>query len=98
MLYRQRVNVPFEYAVAFTRGLFDLDNETISVSLPRDPDVDGAPKAMVFIEKSMTTHWPDLADKVEAWMKAHPTVLKLVATPMVIAGGEASKNDLLFVQ
>ena len=98
MLHRQRINVPFEFAVAFTRGLFELGNETITEALPRDPDVDGAPRAMVFIEKSVVRHWADLPDKIEAWMDAHPQTLKLVASPMIIEGGESCKNDLLFVQ
>jgi 3-dehydroquinate synthase len=95
MRYHQQIAVPLNFDVVFTRDLFDSRNETLTETLP---DLGHAAKAAVFIDENVQKHWPDLPDRIQAWCDAHPTVLKLVGRPMVVPGGEAVKNDLLFVQ
>lgn len=95
MRYKQQINVPLNFDVVFTRDLFDPANQTITETLPKTGH---AARASVFIDESVAKHWPDLIDRIQAWCDANPNVLKLVSRPMVVPGGEAVKNDLLFVQ
>jgi 3-dehydroquinate synthase len=95
MRYKQQINVPLNFDVVFTRDLFDPKNQTITETLPQTGH---AARASVFIDENVAKHWPDLIDRVQAWCEANPNVLKLVSRPMVVPGGEAVKNDLLFVQ
>ena len=97
MRYRQEVNVPLKYDVVFTRDLFALENEAITETLP--PQKSGkAARCAVFIDANVQKHWPTLIDKISKWCDAHPGVLKMAGPPMIVPGGEAVKNDLLFVQ
>jgi len=95
MRYKQQINVPLNFDVVFTRDLFNPKNETLTQTLP---DIGKAAKASVFIDENVQKHWPDLSERIQAWCDAHPNVLKLVSRPMIVPGGEAVKNDLLFVQ
>lgn len=95
MRYKQQINVPLNFDVVFTRDLFDPANQTLTETLPKTGQ---AARASVFIDENVAKHWPDLIDRIQAWCDANPNVLKLVSRPMVVPGGEAVKNDLLFVQ
>ena len=42
--------------------------------------------------------WPNLPEKILAWAGAHKDAVYLPERPMIVPGGEDSKNDLTFVQ
>ena len=95
MRYHQELKAPISFDVVFTRDLFAPGNETLTETIPH---TERAARAAVFIDENVLKRWPDLSDKIARWCDAHPNVLKLVSAPMTVPGGEAVKNDLLFVQ
>jgi 3-dehydroquinate synthase len=95
MRHRQRIQVPFEYDVVFTRDLFAPDNRALAEALPAG---DEAGRVAVFIDQGVLTHWPELPAKALRWCAAHPRALRPAGAPLAVPGGEAVKNDITFVQ
>src|SRR5579862_3031615 len=95
MTHRQEFSVKFSYDVVFTRGLFEISNSTLRDILPHT----GAPARMaVFIDSGVHKAWPSLPEKILAWAGTHKDAVYLPERPMIVPGGEESKNDLTFVQ
>src|SRR6185503_20852623 len=86
------IRVSYELRVHFTRRVFDPTNgllqDVLSDSSPR-----AARKALVVLDESLATAQPDLARQIEAWFASHAGAVKLVAPPLVIEGGERTKNS-----
>ncbi|HKL89288.1 MAG TPA: 3-dehydroquinate synthase [Salinibacter sp.] len=88
----QDFSVEFSYDVHFTTGLFQPKNKllTDAVADPEEP----MPKKMVAVlDKGLLAHHEDLPDQIETYAKAHDDTLTLAASPIVVPGGEAAKND-----
>ena len=88
-ILQQSFSVPFRYPVVFTENLF-AESET--------PFVDTFPEgelARVFfvLDSGVATCHPELISQIKTYVAAYPSRLALVAEPMVVAGGEACKND-----
>ena len=88
-ILQQSFSVPFRYPVAFTENLF---------AAPQTLFVDTFPEgqlARVFfvLDSGVVTHHPGLIFQIKNYVAAHPSRLALVAEPLVVAGGEACKND-----
>jgi 3-dehydroquinate synthase len=89
---RQRITVPFEYPVVFTRGLFAPSNLALRNALSeREPTRHH--RAFVVLDAGFAAAWPEVSAQIEAYFKAHADRLELVAAPATIPGGEAAKND-----
>jgi 3-dehydroquinate synthase len=89
-LHRQKLAVGFEYAVSFSRGVFDPDHPALLEVLP--PSV-RPHRAFVVVDSGVAAAWPDLCGRIAAYAAAHSDRLQLVAPPLVVTGGEACKND-----
>jgi 3-dehydroquinate synthase len=89
---QQQVQVNFRYPVAFTRGLFDSTNpllvETITNSTEKLPK-----KLLIVIDEAVIQHHPKLISQIDRYCKLHVHVITLVATPLIVTGGEQSKNE-----
>jgi 3-dehydroquinate synthase len=88
-ILQQSFSVPFRYPVVFTENLF-AESET--------PFVDTFPEgelARVFfvLDSGVAACHPELISQIKTYVAAYPSRLALVAEPMVVAGGEACKND-----
>jgi 3-dehydroquinate synthase len=88
----QRISVPFEYPVYFTRDLF----------APHNPDLVGAlrrreparrHRCLFVLETRLAELWPNLATQITAYAAAHAESLELAAEPQIVFGTEAAKND-----
>jgi 3-dehydroquinate synthase len=91
-IYSQRLSVPFEYAVCFTRGLFEPGNPLLAhVVARREPG--RRHRAFVVIDDGVARAWPNLTQDIAAYCAAHAEHLALFETPRVVAGGEASKQS-----
>jgi len=91
-LHVQRVQVQFEYPVAFTRGCLVPDNLALRDAVAaREPS--RVHRLLVVIDGGLAAARPHIAPEVQAYLSAHAPVLALAAPPRVIAGGEGSKND-----
>ena len=89
-ILQQSFSVPFRYPVVFTENLF-AESKTLFV--------DQFPKgqlAQVFfvVDSGVAACHPELISQIKTYVAAYSSRLALVAEPMVVAGGEACKNDL----
>ena len=88
-ILQQSFSVPFRYPVAFTENLF---------AAPQTLFVDTFPEgqlARVFfvLDSGVVAHHSELISQIKNYVAAYPSRLALVAEPLVVAGGEACKND-----
>jgi 3-dehydroquinate synthase len=87
-----RFSITFEYPVVFTGGVFSPENPALAQVLGR---VEPARLHRVFvvIDDGVVSAWPGLVAEIEAYARQNSRRLRLVAEPMLVAGGEAAKND-----
>lgn len=91
-VYVQRFAVEFRYVVHFTRDLFDPSNPTlVSALAEREPW--RRHRVFAIVEAQVLAAWPGLVDRIRDYFAAHADRVTLVAEPVVVQGGEASKND-----
>ena len=86
------IRVSYELRVHFTRRAFDPANpllkQVLSDSAPRTPR-----KALVVLDESLAAAQPELARQIETYFASHAGAVKLVAAPLVLEGGERTKNS-----
>lgn len=76
----------------FTRDVFAPDNAVLTrVLTPRDAGT--PPRVLVFWDDGLAAAWPDMAGRITAWFDAWAPVVRLVAPPLAVPGGEQVKND-----
>jgi 3-dehydroquinate synthase len=75
------------YNVAFTRGLFDVGNETLASGF--NPE---RRRLLVCVDANVAAAWPTLADSIRSWFEAHSELAELTHIEAV-PGGEPIKND-----
>ena len=89
---RQRITVPFEYPVVFTRGVFDPANPALRTALSeREPD--RRHRAVVVLDAGFAAAYPEVHGQIAGYFRAHADRLELAAPPVEIPGGEAAKAD-----
>jgi 3-dehydroquinate synthase len=94
---RQRITVPFEYPVVFTRGLFQTDNPALRTALTeREPA--RRHRAFVVLDAGFAAAFPEARAQIAAYFAAHAPTLELVAAPVEIPGGEPAKNDPAIIE
>ncbi len=95
--FMQRISVPFEYPVYFTSDLFSRTNgDLIEALTSREPS--RRHRVDVIIDSEVAAAWPTLLADVAGYAEAHADRMQLAATPLVLAGGEGSKNDPTVLQ
>jgi 3-dehydroquinate synthase len=91
-LYHQRFRVEFDYPVAFVRGAFSADDATLAWAVARREPERRHP-VFVVLDGGLAAAQPGLAASVTAYAGRHAELLELRAEPVIVPGGEASKND-----
>jgi 3-dehydroquinate synthase len=90
------IQVSYRHQVHFTEGVFDPEN-----SLLRDVMVDGSQKrrhkVLVVMDEALVSAQPNLTRNIEIYFAAHAKELRLVAQPMIVEGGERTKNSYFHV-
>ena len=88
-ILQQSFSVPFRYPVVFTEHLFAV-SQTLFVDIFPEGQL-----ARVFfvLDSGVAACHPELISQIKTYVAAYPSRLALVAEPMVVAGGEACKND-----
>jgi 3-dehydroquinate synthase len=94
---QQKFSVPFQYAVHFTSGLFNLDNPLFSQVVQQDGN-QATRKLLVIIDSGVHEQYPTLAEDIIDYVKHYSQVFKLCTSPLVMMGGEACKNDYSLVE
>lgn len=88
----QSFAVKFRYGVYFTEGLFNPDNTVLTDVLQQDKGT--APRKVFFvIDRGVAEAHPHLIQNIKSYTSRHQDVMKLLAEPMVIMGGEEVKNN-----
>src|SRR3954470_4722146 len=90
------IHVSYRHQVHFTEGAFDPEN-----SLLRDVMIDGTQtrrhKVLVILDEALATAQPNLARSIEIYFAAHAKEIRLVSAPIVLEGGERTKNSYFHV-
>jgi len=89
---QQDVQVNFHYGVHFTQGLFQLENtlfkDTLRPFLPQNPA-----RFLCIIDQSVSSAHPNLTEDIQAYANHYADSLSLAASPIIVPGGEQSKNE-----
>ncbi len=86
-------SVPFSFPVVFTRDLWRTDRPLFAGVVSRlEPRRQH--RLLVAIDEGLAAATPTLIADVTAYVRAHSDQLALVAPPVLVPGGEVSKNDL----
>jgi 3-dehydroquinate synthase len=90
------ITVQYRHQVHFTEGVFEPEN-----TLLRDVMVDGSQrrrhKVLVVLDEALATGQPGLARSIEIYFAAFAKELRLVCPPVVMEGGERTKNSYFHV-
>ena len=91
-ILRQRFAVQYDYAVAFTRGCFDADNNVLAEILGCG-GVAPRPRCVVFLDQGVVDGRPDLPATIRGCFSARGDLPALAMPPLALPGGEAVKKD-----
>ncbi|NHE56994.1 3-dehydroquinate synthase [Cyclobacterium sp. GBPx2] len=90
----QAFNVPFQYQVFFTKGLFSKGNQLFAELVKGDK----VPKVFFVLDEGMARHHPNLITAIEEYAQANNDAFTLSAAPLVVPGGEQVKNEQQYFQ
>ncbi len=86
------IQVAYELRVYFTHGVFAPGNPLLGEVLSRDAA--GRPRRILAVlDESLARARPGLAQEIEAYFANGTTGLALVCPPMIVEGGERTKNS-----
>jgi 3-dehydroquinate synthase len=85
-------SVPFRYAVHFTERVFNPDNR-IFVDAVRRLEPGRRHRLFTVIDDGVARAHPELIRSLQSYAVAHAESLVLADEPMLVPGGERSKND-----
>jgi 3-dehydroquinate synthase len=90
------ISVQYRHQVHFTDGAFEPEN-----TLLRNVMVDGSQerrhKVLVVLDEALATAQPNLARNIEIYFAAFARELRLVCPPLIMEGGERTKNSYFHV-
>lgn len=89
---QQRVEVTFNYQVHFTNGIFGIDNPLLAQVVASDGEA--KPKKVVaVVDGGLLEYRHGLLEQLREYCDRHSHILTLSASPLVVPGGEAAKNN-----
>ncbi|MFP4053617.1 MAG: 3-dehydroquinate synthase [Phycisphaerae bacterium] len=89
--YAERIAVPFEYPVHFTRRVFHPRNDLLARTMDRLGE-DRRHRALVYVDSGVAEATPTLLNQIKEYFHARPDDLELAAPPQTVPGGEEAKN------
>jgi len=94
---KQEFTVPFSYRVEFTEHLFDPSNNLFAETV--NPDNSSlTPRVLFVLDSGMYSCHTGLMDNITRYAEENAGKFSLVSEPVIIPGGERSKNDPGHVQ
>ena len=90
------IQVGFPLRVYFTRNVFAPANPLLQQVL-LGSDAERRHRVLVVLDESLAQARPGLAPQISLWFEAASERLELVCPPLVIEGGERTKNSLVHV-
>jgi 3-dehydroquinate synthase len=95
-MIRRSFQVSYELQVQFTQNVFEPTNVVLKTIL--DQGNDGRPhKVIVILDEALFRTQADLSRRIEAYFETHSEELHLVCPPIIIEGGERTKNSYFHV-
>jgi len=95
-LIERSIQVGYRLRVRFTENVFDPENPVLQSILCED--VRGPkPKALVVVDEALSYAQATLTRQIEDYFAMHDSRLQLVCPPLVIEGGERTKNSYFHV-
>ncbi len=91
-LFWQRFSVPYQYPVAFMRGLFRPDNPLFADIVCREQS-DRRHRCFFVLDQGLQQAMPGLETTIATYFDTHRARLQLIAPPLSVPGGEAVKRD-----
>jgi 3-dehydroquinate synthase len=90
------IQVNYRHRALFTEGVFDPENSTL-----RDAMIDGSEKrrhkVLVVLDEALAATQAGLIRSIEIYFAAHAKALNLVCPPIIMEGGERTKNSYFHV-
>ena len=90
------ITVQYRHQVHFTEGLFEPENRLL-----RDVMIDGSQnrrhRVLVILDEALAKSQPNLARDIEIYFAAFAKELRLVTPPLIMEGGERTKNSYFHV-
>lgn len=93
----QTFSVSHEYRISFTKSLFNTSN-TMLPEILKSSGTGKSVKAVVVMDDGVAAHHPLLTEEISAFFTVHAASLSLCAAPLLVTGGEATKNSLTDVE
>jgi len=95
-MIRRSFQVSYELQVQFTQNVFEPTNLVLKTIL--DQKEDGrCHKVVIILDEALAQAQPALSGLIEAYFERHSERLHLVCPPIVIEGGERTKNSYFHV-
>src|SRR5687767_13103931 len=91
----RNIQVSYRHQVHFTEGVFALENSLLS-DIMSDAAHRARHKAIVVVDEALSQSQPFLVRSIEKYFAARPE-LHLVCPPIIIEGGERTKNSYFHV-
>ena len=88
---RQRVVVSYDFPVHFTRNLFSAQQPLLAETLQNSQSTTDPKRVLVVIDEGFVQHQPGIPERISAYFSPY-SGLELVSSPLIIAGGEETKN------
>jgi 3-dehydroquinate synthase len=93
----QAFSVSHAYRILFTESLFSVANpmlaEVLELASTRQPA-----KVVIVLDDGVLNHHPQLENNIVDFFKFHHETMTLCAAPLIVVGGETSKNSLREVE
>jgi len=90
------IAVSYRHQVHFTERVFDVENPLLRDILSEEAGAFPR-KALVVLDESMAAANPFLVRQIESYFERHAESMLLVCPPMIIEGGERTKNSYFHV-
>lgn len=90
------IQVSFRHQIHFTRRVFDPVNPTLREVLENQQPTKQH-RALVVVDEALARAQPALAFQIEAYFEAQAGRLQLVCPPVIVEGGERTKNSYFHV-
>ena len=90
------VTVSWRHQVLFTQNVFDAENAALRDVLVDEEEREPR-KTLIIVDEALADARPVLIRQIQAYFNAHSDTLKLVGPPVVMEGGERTKNSYFHV-
>ncbi len=90
------IQVGFRHQVHFTKRVFDPANLLLADVLV-NRETGARHKALVIVDESLALSQPKLVPQIEAYFATYSNALNLLCSPLVMEGGERTKNSYFHV-